>query len=521
MERLDLSKLDTILDKQQDKEALITALRKVQTKYGYIPSEALVVIAKALKIAPSRVYSVATFYDEFRVSPVVGQPVSEQVAEEKLGKKSDERILAKQKRVVLRHIGEINPEDIDSYISASGYSALKTALTSMSPGEVSKIILSSGLREADYGFIVGEKWLLVAEASAEKKYVICNASDKEPGTSINKVLLEGDPHSLLEGMIIAAYAIGASEAYLYIPDEFTLVRRRLELAIEQARGRGFLGSNILAASFNLDVEVRQGPRFLSCEPEIAIIAFIEGGRASPYIAPPFPKSPGLWGKPTIVGSAETFYNIPRIIQNGAGAYAQYGTESNRGTRVLALSGEVSHTGITEVPMETSLRQLIFDIGGGIKQGHKFKAAHIGGASGGYLPANLLDTPLNYHSLAELGIDFGSGTVAVLDENTCIVNLAKLFIDFTFSYYCGACVPGRLGVRQLLEILTRVSQGKGEEGDIQRLERVGSLMKQASLCAMGRTACNPVLTSIRYFREEYETHIYQKRCPAGICQMSKG
>lgn len=420
-----------------------------------------------------------------------------------------------EKHIVLRHIGDINPEDIDSYISAGGYAALKKALTSMSPGEVAKTVLSSGLREADYGSLVGEKWLSLAGASAEKKYVVCNAGDKEPGTSINKVLLQGDPHSLLEGIAVAAYAIGASECYLYIPGEFTTVLRRLELALKQARGRGFLGSNLMATSFNLNIEVRQGPRFLSCEPEIAITAFIEGNRVSPRIAPPFPKSPGLWGKPTLVGSAETFYNIPWIIQNGADAYAQYGTEDNRGTKVLALS-----TGIAEVPMGMKLRQLIFDVGG-IKGGHKFKAAHIGGPYGGCLPPNLLDTPLDYHSLAELGVELSSGTVVVLDENTCMVDLAKFFIDFTFSHYCGACAPGRLGVGQMLEILTTVSQGKGEEGDIQRLEQVGSLMKETSLCAMCRAACNPVLTSISYFQDEYEAHIFQKRCPAGVCPISGG
>lgn len=510
MENLDLSKLDTVLDGQQEGETLISALRKVQAEYGYIPSEAIELIAKALKVAQSRVYSVVTFYDEFRASPATGQIAEE----EKTEKRPGEQILAKQKRIVLRHIGEINPEDIDSYLSVGGYAALKEALTSISPGETAKIVLSSGLRDADGGVLVGEKWLSLAEASAEQKYVVCNAGDRDPGTSINKVLLEGDPHSLLEGIAVAAYAIGASECYLYIPGEFTTVLRRLEIALNQARGRGFLGSNLMATSFNLNIEVKQGPRFLSCEPEIAITAFIEGNRTSPRIAPPFPKSLGLWGKPTLVGNAETFYNIPWIIQNGADAYAQYGTEGTRGTKVLALG-----TGIAEVPMGMNLRQLIFDVGG-IKRRHKFKAVHIGGPYGGCLPPHLLDTPLDYHSLAELGVDLGSGSVVVLDENTCMVDMAKFFIDFTFSHYCGACAPGRLGVRQMLEILTRVSQGKGEEGDIQRLQQVGSLMKDACLCAMCREACNPVLTSISYFQDEYEAHISQKRCPAGVCQMSK-
>lgn len=520
MGSLDLSQVDKILKGQRGEEALIPALRKVQTEYGYIPSEVMALIAKALKVAQSRVYSVATFYDEFHIQPMAGQSISEQVAEEKLEKRLGEQILPGQKRIVLRNIGDINPEDIDSYISVGGYSALKKVLSSMSPRETAKIILSSGLRERDGGFLVGEKWLWLAEASADKKYVVCYASDKEPGMSINKILLEGDPHSLLEGVMIAAYAIGASECYLYLPDEFTLTVKRLGLALEQARERGFLGSNPKATSFTLNIEVRQGPRFLACEPEIGIITFIEDNRASPRISPPFPKSPGLWGKPTFVGSAETFYNMPWIIQNGPDAYAQYGIGNNQGTKVLALSGKVAHTGIAEVPTGMNLGQLISDIGGGIKKGYRLKGIYIGGASGGFLPANLLDTSLTYSSLAELGLDFGSGIVAVLDESICAVALTKFFIHFTSNYNCGACVPGRLGVRQMLEILTRLSQGEGKEADIQHLEQIGNLMKETSLCAMGRMASNPVLTSIRYFRDEYEAHIYEKKCPAGVCQMNK-
>ena len=514
MGSIDLSKLNTILKGQKGEQDLITALRRVRAEYGYVPPEAIALIAKALKIAQSRVYSVATFYDEFQARP------GGQMAEQEPERRIDEQILTKEKMVVLRNIGDINPEDIDSYIATGGYDALKKALTSMSPGELARVILSSGLKERDSGFPVGERWLSLAEASAEKKYVVCYASDKEPGISINEILLAGDPHSLVEGMMIAAYAIGASECYLYIPSEFTLALRRLELALKQARERGFLGSKPMSTSFNLNIEVRDGPRFLSCEPEIGVIPFIEGNRASPRISPPFPQNPGLWGKPTFVGSAETFYSIPWIIQKGPDAFSQYGTESDRGTKVLALGGKVSHTGIAEVPMGMSLRQLIFNIGGGIGQGHKFKAAHIGGPSGGCLPMDLLDTPLAHRSLAELGLDFGSGSVIVLGGDACMVDLAKFCIHFTFEHYCGACAPGRLGVKQMLDILTRVSRGEGKEEDIQRLERIGSLMKEASLCAMGRAASNPVMTTVRYFRDEYEAHIHEKRCPAGVCPMSQ-
>jgi len=515
MESIDPGKLNTILKGQKGEQDLITALRRVRAEYGYVPPEAIALIAKALRVAQSRVYSVATFYDEFRAQPVV-----EQMAKQGSAGRVDEQILTKEKMVVLRNIGSINPEDIDSSIATGGYDALKKALTSMSPGELARVILSSGLKERDSGFPVGGRWLSLAEASAEKKYVVCYASDKEPGISINEILLAGDPHSLLEGMMIAAYAIGASECYLYIPSEFTLALRRLELALKQARERGFLGSKLMSTSFNLNIEVRDGPRFLSCEPEIGVIPFIEGNRASPRISPPFPQNPGLWGKPTFVGSAETFYSIPWIIQKGPDAFSQYGTESDRGTKVLALGGKVSHTGIVEVPMGMSLRQLIFNIGGGIKEEHKFKAAHIGGPSGGCLPMNLLDTPLAPRSLAELGLDFGSGSVIVLGGDACMVDLAKILVHFTFEHYCGACAPGRLGVKQMLDILTRVSQGEGKEEDIQRLERIGSLMKEASLCAMCRAASNPVMTTVRYFRDEYEAHIHEKRCPAGVCPMSQ-
>ena len=508
MESPDLSKLSKILEGQHGQEALINAFRKVQAEYGGIPPEAIPLIAKALKVAESRVYSVATFYEEF---------LNQQEGEEE--KKPDEQISTEHKLVVLRNIGDINPEDIDSYISAGGYSALKKALTSTRPKEVAEIILSSGLREGNGSFEVGAKWLQLAETSAEKKYVVCDASDKGAGISINKVLLESDPHSLVEGMMISAYAIGASECYLYVPYEFGSALKRLELALKQARERGFIGSNIMGGSFDCDIEVREGPRFLSCESEIGVITFIEGNRGSPRIAPPFPKSSGLWGKPTFSGSAETFYNIPWIIQNGPDAYAQYGTDNNRGTKVLAISGNVSHPGIVEVPMGINLRQLVSDTGG-IREGHKLKAVHIGGPLGGFLPANLLDTPLDYNSLSEVGVGFGSGNVVILDESACIIDLAKSLTRFTFDHYCGACVSGRLGVRQILEILTRITQGEGKERDVQRLEQIGIMMKEASLCAMCQEASNPILTSIRYFPEEYEAHISQKRCPVSVCQMSK-
>jgi NADH-quinone oxidoreductase subunit F len=514
MPSLDLGKLNKILKGQRGEENLITALRKVRAKYGYVPPEAIALIAKALNVAQSRVYSVATFYEEFRTQPVV-----EPVAKQELKPVVNERILT-EKSVVLGNIGGINPEDIDSYISAGGYDALNKTLASISPEETARLIVNSGLRERDSGSPVGDRWLSLAAASAEKKYVVGYASDEEPGISINELLLAGDPHSLVEGMMITAYAVGASQCYLYIPSEFTLALRRVELALKQARERGFLGSKPKSTSLSLNIEVRDGPRFPSCEPELAVISFIEGNRAIPGVSPPSPQDRGLWGKPTFVGSTETFYSIPWIIREGADAFSQYGTEDSRGTKVLTLSGELAHTGIAEVPMGMSLRQLVFNIGGGIKPGHKFKAAHLGGPSGGCLPAELLDTPLDYHSLAELGLDFGSGSVLVLGEDACMVDIAKFFINFTYEHYCGACAPGRLGVKQALDILTRISQGEGREEDIRHLEQIGSLMKEASLCAMCRVASNPVMTALHYFGEEYEAHIQEKRCPAGVCPMSQ-
>jgi len=514
MPNLDLGKLNKILKGQWGEKDLITALRRVQAEYGYVPPEAIALIAKALNVAQSRVYSVATFYEEFRAQPVV-KPMAKRKSQTTV----NEPILP-EKSVVMGNIEGINPEDIDSYISAGGYGALNKALTSMSPEEVARLIISSGLKERDSGSPVGERWLSLAEAPAEKKYVVGYASDREPGISINELLLAGDPHRLVEGVMIAAYAVGASQCYLYIPSEFTLALKRVELALKQAKERGFLGSKPKSAPLGLNIEVRDGPRFPSCEPELAVISFIEGNRASPGVSPPFPQNRGLWGKPTFVGSAETFYSIPWIIQKGADAFSQYGTEDSRGTKVLALGGKLARTGIAEVPMGMSLRQLIFNIGGGIKRRHSFKAAHLGGPSGGCLPMELLDTPLDYHSLAELGLDFGSGSVVILGEDACMVDIAKSFIHFTFEHYCGACAPGRLGVKQILDILTRISQGEGREEDIQHLEQIGSLMKDTSLCAMCRAASNPVLTTLRYFGEEYEAHIQGKRCPAGVCPMSQ-
>ena len=508
MPSLDLGKLNKILKGQRGEEDLITVLRRVRAEYGYVPPEAIALIAKALKVAQSRVYSVATFYEEFRAQPVV-----KQMAKQGSTGRVNEQILTEEKRVVLGNIGGINPEDIDSYISAGGYDALNKALTSMSPEEVARLIISSGLRERDNGSPVGERWLSLAEAKAEKKYAVGYASDKEPGISINELLLAGDPHRLVEGMAFAAYAVGASQCYLHIPSEFTLALKRVELALKQARKRGFLGSK-------LNIEVRDGPRFPSCEPELAVISFIEGNRARPGVSPPFPQNRGLWGKPTFVGSAETFYSIPWIIHEGADAFSQYGTEDSRGTKVLALGGGLARTGIAEVPMGMSLRQLISNIGGGVKPGQKFKAAHLGGPSGGCLPMELLDTPLDYHSLAELGLDFGSGSVIILGEDACMVDMAKLFIHFTYEHYCGACAPGRLGVKQMLDILTRITQGEGMEEDVQRLEQIGSLMKETSLCAMCRVASKPVMTALRYFGGEFKAHIQEKRCPAGVCPMSQ-
>ncbi len=424
----------------------------------------------------------------------------------------------KQIKVVLSDCGEVDPEDIGSYISRSGYEAIKQVLATMTPQETIDVIKASGLRgRGGAGFPTGAKWDMAIKAPGPIKYLICNADEGDPGAFMDRSVVEGNPHAVLEGMIIGAYAIGAPYGYVYIRAEYPLAVERLHLAIKQAKESGFLGQNILGKSFDFTIKVKLGAGAFVCGEETALIASIEGKRGQPRAKPPFPVQKGLWGKPTIINNVETLANVPYIIRKGADWYAAMGTEKSKGTKVFALTGKILNSGLIEVPMGIPLREVIYDIGGGIEGGKKLKAVQTGGPSGGCIPANLIDTPLDYESLGKVGSIMGSGGMVVLDETDCMVNVAKYFLQFTQSESCGKCVPCRVGTKRLLEILTRITEGRGREGDIDLLETLSSDVKTSSLCGLGQSAPNPVLSTIRYYRDEYEAHIYEKRCPAGVCK----
>ena len=423
----------------------------------------------------------------------------------------------KQVKVVLKNCGIIDPENIEEYIAADGYAALGKVLTEMSPQEVVEEITASGLRgRGGAGFPTGRKWKFVADAPGSPKYVVCNGDEGDPGAFMDRSLLEGDPHAVIEGMAIAAYAVGARQGYAYVRAEYPLAIKRFKTAIEQAHKLGLLGKNILESEFSFDIELRMGAGAFVCGEETALIASLEGRRGQPRPRPPYPAVHGLFGKPTLINNVETLGNIRHIILNGADWFRSIGTEASPGTKVFALSGKVVNTGLVEVPMGTTLRELIFDIGGGIPNGKKFKAVQIGGPSGGCIPAQYLDTPIDYESLKELGAIMGSGGVIVMDEDNCMVNLAKFFLEFTTSESCGQCTPCRLGLPRMLEILTRITRGEGKIEDLDRLHELGELVQKTSLCGLGQSAPNPVLSTLRYFPEEYEEHIEKKRCRAKEC-----
>ncbi len=423
----------------------------------------------------------------------------------------------KQMRLALRNCGRINPEDINEYIAVDGYAALAKVLTEMTPDEVIQTVLDSGLRgRGGAGFPTGRKWMF-AKAPAPKKYVVCNADEGDPGAFMDRSILEGDPHSVLEAMAIAGYAIGADEGYIYVRAEYPIAVERLTIAINQAREVGLLGKNILGTGFNFDIQLRLGAGAFVCGEETALLTSIEGNRGEPRPRPPFPAVKGLFGKPTVINNVETYANICQIILNGADWFKKVGTQGSTGTKVFALGGKIKHTGLVEVPMGTTMREIIYDIGGGIPGGKKFKAAQTGGPSGGCIPAINLDTPVDYDSLKAIGSMMGSGGMIVMDEDNCMVDIAKFFLEFTVDESCGKCVPCRLGTRRMLDILTRITEGKGEPGDIEKLEAIASDLQCSALCALGQTAPNPVISTLRYFRDEYEAHIYEKRCPAGTCK----
>ena len=427
----------------------------------------------------------------------------------------------KQKRVALRNCGVIDPENIDEYIAFDGYKALQKVLTEMTPEEVIDTISKSGLRgRGGGGFPTGKKWAFAAaqpRGPEYKKYVCCNADEGDPGAFMDRSVLEGDPHAVLEAMAIAGYAIGSDQGYIYVRAEYPIAVKRLEIAIEQAREYGLLGEDIFGTGFNFNINIRLGAGAFVCGEETALMNSIQGNRGEPWPRPPFPAVRGLFGKPTILNNVETYANVCQIILNGPEWFASMGTERSKGTKVFALGGKINNTGLVEVPMGTTLREIIYEIGGGIPGGKAFKAVQTGGPSGGCLPAHMLDTPVDYDNLIAAGSMMGSGGMIVMDEDNCMVDIARFFLDFTVDESCGKCTPCRIGTRRMLEILNRICEGKGEDGDIERLENLAQNIKATALCGLGQTAPNPVLSTIKQFRHEYEAHIYDKHCPAGVCK----
>ncbi len=479
------------------------------------------------------VYPEGTFYSHVRVEDVdeivsehlmKGRIVQHLVYKEK--NDGEERHMAleniefykKQKRIALRNCGVIDPENIDEYIAFDGYKALTKVLTEMKPEEVIQVVLDSGLRgRGGAGFPTGLKWKFAAASKADQKYMVCNADEGDPGAFMDRSILEGDPHAVLEAMTIAGYAVGATEGYIYVRAEYPIAVKRLNIAIKQSREYGLLGKNILGSGFDFDISIRLGAGAFVCGEETALMASIEGLRGEPRPKPPFPAVKGLFAKPTNINNVETFANVPQIILNGAEWFRSIGTEKSSGTKVFALGGKINNTGLVEIPMGTTLREIIYDIGGGIPNGKKFKAVQTGGPSGGCIPAEHLDIPIEYDTLTQIGSMMGSGGMIVMDEDNCMVDIARFFLDFTVDESCGKCTPCRIGTRRMLEILERIVKGQGEEGDIEKLENLAKNIKATALCGLGQTAPNPVLSTIHYFRDEYEAHIREKRCPAHHCQ----
>ncbi|QEK11575.1 NADH-quinone oxidoreductase subunit NuoF [Crassaminicella thermophila] len=442
----------------------------------------------------------------------------EAIEEDKVRSINEVDFYKKQKRVALRNCGVINPEDIKEYIAFDGYKALGKVLTEMTREEVIDTIKKSGLRgRGGGGFPTGLKWEFTYKAQGDQKYVACNADEGDPGAFMDRSVLEGDPHALVEAMAIAAYAVGANQGYVYVRAEYPIAVHRLQIAIDQAREYGLLGKNIFDTDFEFDLEIRLGAGAFVCGEETALLNSIEGKRGMPRPRPPFPAVKGLWQKPTLLNNVETYANVPQIILNGAEWFASMGTEKSKGTKVFALGGKINNTGLLEIPMGTTLREVIYEIGGGIPNGKKFKAVQTGGPSGGCITADYLDTPIDYDNLIALGSMMGSGGMIVMDEDNCMVDVARFFLDFTVDESCGKCPPCRIGTKRMLEILDKITSGKGEPEDIDKLERLAQSIKASALCGLGQTAPNPVLSTLKYFRDEYEAHVNEKRCPAGVCQ----
>ncbi|MBR3436573.1 MAG: NADH-quinone oxidoreductase subunit NuoF, partial [Lachnospiraceae bacterium] len=456
-----------------------------------------------------------------------GRPVrrliyDESVTDQEIRSLNDTNFYKKQMRIALKNCGNINPEDIDEYIGTGGYEALGKVLTEMTPDDVIKVLLDSGLRgRGGAGFPTGRKWMFAKANQADQKYVCCNADEGDPGAFMDRSILEGDPHVVLEGMAIAGYTIGSSQGYIYVRAEYPIAVKRLQIAIDQAHEYGLLGKNIFGTGFDFDIELRLGAGAFVCGEETALMHSIEGERGEPRPRPPFPAVKGLFGKPTILNNVETWANIPQIITKGAEWFASVGTESSKGTKVFALGGKVKNTGLVEIPMGTTLREIIFDIGGGIPNGKRFKAAQTGGPSGGCISTENLDVPIDYDSLIKIGAMMGSGGLIVMDEDNCMVDIAKFFLEFTVDESCGKCAPCRIGTKRMLEYLDKITSGKATMEDLDKLEELCNAVKNNSLCALGQTAPNPVLSTMRFFKDEYIAHIQEKRCPAGVCKALVG
>ena len=480
------------------------------------------------------VYPEASFYSMVKVDDVreivsehllKGRPVTrllydETVTEDSTIKSLDETsFYKKQLRIALRNCGVINPENIDEYIGFDGYQALGKALTEMTPDQVIETVLDSGLRgRGGAGFPTGLKWKFASGKRGEvQKYVCCNADEGDPGAFMDRSILEGDPHVLIEAMAIAGYAIGANQGYVYVRAEYPIAVKRLQIAIGQAREYGLLGKNIFESGFDFDLDIKLGAGAFVCGEETALMTSIEGNRGEPRPRPPFPAVKGLFGQPTILNNVETYANVPRIILLGSDWFKAIGTEKSKGTKVFALGGKIKNTGLVEVPMGTTLREIVEEIGGGIPGGHTFKAAQTGGPSGGCIPASLIDTQIDYDNLLEIGSMMGSGGLIVMDDTTCMVDIAKFFLDFTVEESCGKCTPCRVGTKRLVELLTKITEGKATREDIDKIDELAAFIKENSLCGLGQTAPNPVLSTLRYFRDEYLEHIDHKRCPAGVCK----
>ena len=478
------------------------------------------------------VYPEGCFYSEVKVEDVPeiveehllkGRMVKrliydETVTKDEIKPLNETNFYKKQKRIALRNCGVIDPESIEEYIAMDGYQALAKCLTEMTPEDVIQVVKDSGLRgRGGGGFPTGLKWSFTAKNAADQKYVVCNADEGDPGAFMDRSVLEGDPHCIVEAMTICGYATGATEGYVYVRAEYPIAVNRLEKAIQDARANGLLGKNIFNSGFDFDLHIRLGAGAFVCGEETALMTSIEGNRGEPRPRPPYPAVKGLFGKPTTENNVETFANIPQIILNGAEFFSSMGTEKSAGTKVFALGGKINNTGLVEVPMGTTLREVIEDIGGGIPNGKKFKAAQTGGPSGGCIPASLMDTPIDYDNLTAIGCMMGSGGLIVMDEDNCMVDIAKFFLDFTVDESCGKCTPCRIGTKRMMEILEKITDGKATLADLDELEKLAYYIKENSLCGLGQTAPNPVLATLRFFKDEYIAHIVDKKCPAGVCK----